>query len=67
MNQTLSSQTKPQRQYLVKWLGYGDEHNSWEPEEGVSELNAFKACHNYLLGLPIHEGDWPSPHPGANS
>ena len=27
------------RSYLVKWLGYGDEHSSWEPE---SNLNA--AC-----------------------
>eukprot|EP00983_Pelagomonas_calceolata_P030803 967476-Pelagomonas_calceolata.AAC.1 len=49
------AKTKLQRQYLVKWLGYGDELNSWEPEEGVSELNAFKAYHNYLSGLPTHQ------------
>jgi hypothetical protein len=22
---------RTKRQYLVKWEGYGDEHNSWEP------------------------------------
>ena len=24
--------SKVKRSYLVKWLGYGDELNSWEPE-----------------------------------
>jgi hypothetical protein len=23
------------REYLVKWLGYGQEHNSWEPDSGM--------------------------------
>ena len=30
---------KIRRSYLVKWLGYNDEHSSWEPE---ANLNA--AC-----------------------
>ena len=24
------------REYLVKWLGYSDEHNSWEPEQNFT-------------------------------
>ena len=25
--------------YIVKWLGYSDQHNSWVPEEAVINLN----------------------------
>lgn len=51
------AKTKQLRQYLVKWLGYGDEHNSWEPEEGVSMLDVYKNYHDYLKGLPAHQGE----------
>jgi hypothetical protein len=30
------SSTKPQKHYLIKWLGYGFEHNVWEPEKHLS-------------------------------
>jgi len=36
---------KMQREFLVKWLGYGHEHNSWEPEANC--LNAPKALNDY--------------------
>ena len=29
-------------QYLVKWLGYEDEENSWEPAENLSPETAEK-------------------------
>ena len=38
------------KQYLVKWKGYSDAHNSWEPEENVNALDLVK---NYLDTHPI--------------
>jgi hypothetical protein len=29
------------REYLIKWANYGREHNSWEPESSVCELELF--------------------------
>jgi hypothetical protein len=33
--------TKSQKYYLIKWLGYGLEHNSWKPEKNLN-LEVFK-------------------------
>ena len=27
---------KTKQEFLVKWKGYGDEHNSWEPKSNLS-------------------------------
>ena len=37
------------RQYLVKWLGYADLHNTWEPVENLD--NAQEAINRYLDAL----------------
>ena len=49
------AKNKLQCQYLVKWLGYDNEHNTWEPETDISKVEAFKAYTSYLAGLPTHE------------
>ena len=32
-------------QYLIKWKGYTDAYNSWEPEENVNALELVKEFH----------------------
>ena len=36
-----SSRMRPPKVYLIKWLGYGSEHKSWELEKNLS-LEVFK-------------------------
>lgn len=42
------------REYLVKWLGYGSEHNSWEPESSLISTDQLKLYWDYVgLESPI--------------
>lgn len=51
--------SRKETQYLVKWFGYGDEHNVWYNEEDLSE--AQEAVKDYEFWLATH------PHPQTES
>ena len=40
------------KEYLVKWTGYGTEHNSWEPESSLIETDQFKLYWDYVNAQP---------------
>jgi len=41
-------------QYLVKWKGYGHEHNSWESAPKVFALELIAEFHHKYSGAPRH-------------
>ncbi|MFH4980696.1 hypothetical protein AB6A40_007405 [Gnathostoma spinigerum] len=46
--------------YLVKWIGYSDDENTWEPEENVKHVAAFDMYKEQLgsfLSLFVHKID----------
>ena len=43
------SRSKSVREYLVKWLGFGAEHNSWEPSTVLCEDELVEQCINDYL------------------
>ena len=49
----------PASEYLVKWAGYGEEHNSWEPEDHVEETIALTR----FIERQTRKGAWPPPKP----
>ena len=55
MEEILDSKVINQKlQYLVKWEGYGIEHNSWEPWENVHALDLVTEFHRKHPGAPRH-------------
>ena len=40
------------KEYLVKWAGYGTEHNSWEPESSLIETDQLKLYWDYVNAAP---------------
>jgi hypothetical protein len=36
LHRDIRHKRRSKREYLIKWLGYGPEHNSWEPESSMT-------------------------------
>jgi hypothetical protein len=49
-------------EYLVKWAGYGPEHNSWEPDTNINDpalieaFNALVAAQEAIVRSQEHDG-----------
>ena len=48
-------------EYLLKWKGYGDEDNTWEPEENIECVDLIKVFEDKQI--VTKEGDWLSEGP----
>jgi Chromo (CHRromatin Organisation MOdifier) domain len=48
------NRSKRRREYLVRWKGYGPEHDTFEPEIGL--WNAFSRLREYCQTLEEHGG-----------
>ena len=47
-HRVVGSGKRARKQYLVKWQGYGPEHNSWEPEANL--VRCAEALQEYWQG-----------------
>jgi hypothetical protein len=41
------------REFLIKWSGYGPEHNTWEPEANLTHCQ--ELIDNYLQAVPVSD------------
>jgi hypothetical protein len=54
---TKAGYRKPTVEYLVKWDGYSDEHNTWEPRSNLLTCSELIKAYKTAAGLPITTDD----------